>query len=135
MSRYLSALLLGTLSLTATSCRSNCASRQGITTSNTRSDVPCSLTSGAGNRMMEGCYDAITGQPVPCPPSSMVLPSPTYQPPTSAGPRPDELPFPSLNDNIPRPNVPYAPPTPAPGSEGASLNPKGTTPVKATPKQ
>jgi hypothetical protein len=142
-SRHLSALLVGVLSVSATSCRNNCGTRSGILTSNQpqqRGEPPCMLTSGSGARLGDGCYDAITGQPVPCPPSSpgamMGLPAPTYPPPAGVAPRPDELPFPAPSDNIPRPGVPFAPPMPAPGLEGAALTPKaGATPVRATPKQ
>ncbi|VTT99983.1 unnamed protein product [Gemmataceae bacterium] len=144
-SRHLSALLVGVLSVSATSCRhNNCASRSGTLTSNQpqqRGEPPCMLTSGSGARLSEGCYDAITGQPVPCPPSNsppggMVLPAPTYPPPAGVAPRPDELPFPAPSDNIPRPGVPFAPPSAAPGIEGAALTPKaGATPVRANPKQ
>ena len=142
MSRYSIAVLVGALSISATSCRSNCASRQALTSSNSSSGVPYSLTSG-GSRLVEGCYDPITGRPVPCPPTTMIVPGPggvipggTFPPPNSGGTRPDELPFPSPSDNIPRPGVPYAPPMPAPSFEGSSLTPKGsTTPVKANPKQ
>lgn len=139
MSRLLFTLFLGLLLTTASGCRNTCGNQQSKSASNTRPDMqPYALTSG-GPRMMEGCYDAITGRPVPCPPSTMVLPGNPYQgpPPGIAAPsRPDELPFPAPSDMIPRPGVPYAPPMPAPGTEGASLTPKaGTTPVKAGPKQ
>ncbi|MCE9564845.1 MAG: hypothetical protein K8U57_22655 [Planctomycetes bacterium] len=135
MSRYLFCLLSGAVLVSANGCRNHCGSNSGLTSINSRSDVPYTLTGGSGGRLMEGCYDPITGRPVPCPPSTVVIPGGTYpQPQTGVMPRPDELPFPSQN-MIPPQGVPFAPPMAAPGAEGASLGPKGSTPVKATPKQ
>ncbi len=119
----------------AIGCRNLCGDR-GSLTSHNRSAAPCQLV-GSGKPMAEGCYDAITGQPVPCPPSSTVIPGGSYPLPSAGIPgstRPDELPFPAPSDMIPRPGVPYAPPSPAPG-EGASLGPKGAIPVRNGSKQ
>ena len=107
----------------------------GVSTSNPRPDAPCQLT---GNmRPSDACYDAITGRPVPCPPpgSGVVIPGGGYpNPPTTI--RPDELPYPTPSEMIPRPDVPFAPPMPAPGGEGASANPKtGGQPVKTVPNK
>ncbi|MFO0821926.1 MAG: hypothetical protein U0792_02215 [Gemmataceae bacterium] len=81
------------------------------------SGVPYTLT--GGSRMQEGCFDPVTGQPVPCPPPTTLIPGGTYPPPTGSGAPQNELPYPSPS-TIPPPGVPYAPPMPAPGSEGAS---------------
>jgi hypothetical protein len=139
MFRRTSALALGVALLAAaTGCRSscnNCNNSHGWFTSNARQDVPCQLVSNG--KAMDGCFDAVTGVPVPCPPpGATVLPGGGY--PYSPPPvtRPDELPYPSPSDLIPRPGVPYAPPYPAPGGEGASAVPKaGTTPVKVGPNK
>ena len=125
MLRSSSALLLGTaLLVSAVGCRHNCTSN-GWSANST--EVPCQLT--GNGKMMDGCFDPISGRPMPCPPSTMPIPSGGY--PGAPGTRPDELPFPAPSDMIPRPGVPYAPPMPAPGVEGASVNPKsGVTSVK-----
>ncbi|HEV3383276.1 MAG TPA: hypothetical protein VG097_00605 [Gemmata sp.] len=85
--------------------------------------------------MAEGCYDAVTGTPVPCPPagSTMVIPGayPSGPMPQQMAP-PNELPFPS--PNIPPTSIPSAVPSPAPGY-GASLNPAMTQPVKIVPNK
>lgn len=136
MSRPVFGVLVGVLLVSANGCRSNCGSRQAASPApcSTVSGVPYTLT-GGGGRVMEGCYDPITGRPVPCPPPTTLIPGGTYPPPSGGGfPPPNELPYPSPS-TIPPQNVPFAPPTPAPGSEGASATPKGSTPVKATPKQ
>jgi hypothetical protein len=87
---------------------------------------------GSG-KLADGCYDSITGQPVPCPPPTMLIPGGTYP---GVVPGDNELPFPGPADMIPAPGVPSAPPVPAPAPFGAA-NPKSatTTPVKATTKQ
>ncbi len=120
MFRRPSALLLGTaLVVSAAGCRT-CNNPHGWFSSNTSADVPCQLTS----RPMDGCYDAITGQPVPCSPPTTLIPGGTYPGTLPPGTRPDELPFPAPSDLIPPQR--YAVPGPAPGSgEGASANPKG----------
>ena len=113
MSRRTSALILGA-ALLAAGCRSTCGDRPGCFTANTRADAPCRLT-GSGPPG-EGCYDAITGQPVPCPPT-MLVPGGTIPGgaiPGGPAPRADELPFPGPADMIPAPGVPSAPPSVAP---------------------
>jgi hypothetical protein len=82
---------------------------------------------------MEGCYDAITGQPVPCPPATGGIPGGAYPLPPTGGTLPNELPFPSPGDMIPRPGVPFAPPSAAPG-DGLGVNAKNATTVKGTTK-
>jgi hypothetical protein len=140
MYRRTSALVFGAALLAASGgCRFNCGERQGWFTSNSRGGPPCHLTSN-GNAT-EGCFDPVTGRPVPCPPvgsttvipGGSVIPGGTYPTVPGVAPRPDELPYPSPSDMIRPPGVPYAPPYPAPpGGEGASAAPKGTTPVKGT---
>ena len=87
--------------------------------------------------MTGGCYDAITGQPVPCPPPASGLPG-GWEAPPAGGARPDELPFPAPSNLIPNPgvpSVPYAPPSAAPGF-GANPDPRGNaTVVKNGTKQ
>ena len=131
MLRHPSALIFGTaLLVSAAGCR-NCDGT-GWFSSHTRSGAPCTLV-GSG-KPLEGCYDAITGQPVPCPPPTGVIPGGGYPlPPPAGSTLPNELPFPSPGDMIPRPGVPFAPPMPAPG-EGASGNPKSGVTVKGVPK-
>ena len=95
-------------------------------TSGVRADPPCRLT----GRPADACYDPCIVLPAPGGASggpAMVVPGGGY--PTTPTPRPDELPFPAPSDTIPRPNVPFAPPTPAPGD---TLGGKGGTvqPVK-----
>jgi hypothetical protein len=122
MYRRVLPLLLGALLLTASAgCRSSCGTRPGWFTSNSRNDAPCHLT---GN-VTEGCFDPVTGRPVPCPPagSGIVIPGGTAAP--GMAPRPDELPYPSPGDLIRPPGVPFAPPAAAPGTEGAASTPKG----------
>lgn len=87
--------------------------------------APCHLTSNPGT----SCFDAITGMPIPCPPQSgtTVIPGGSY--PITPGARPDELPFPGPSDMIPRPGVPLAPPSAAPG-DGSLLNSKAGQSVK-----
>lgn len=137
MLRRSSPVILGIALLAAAGgCRSSCSGRPGWFTSNTRPDPPCHLTSNG--KVMEGCFDPVTGRPVPCPPvgSGVVIPGGTYPP--GIAPRPDELPYPSPSDMIRPPGVPFAPPAPAPGigGEGAGVTPKGgTTPVKGAPNK
>jgi hypothetical protein len=136
MSRLLSVLLLGVaLLMSAVGCRQNCCGSNSCpVSSNTHYDAPCQLT--GNGKMMDGCYDAITGRPVPCPPpSTMVLPGGAYPTPTPTPMSPpNELPFPAPSDMIRPQGIPYAPPTPAPGStQGAGANTKGSgTPVKGS---
>jgi len=131
MFRSISTVLLGTALLTASvGCRTSCGNGHGWFTSHSRGEPPCQLTSNG--KLMEGCFDPITGRPIPCPPadSTILIPGGTSQP--GIAPRPDELPYPSPGDMIPRPGVPYAPPAPAPGMEGAATTPKNGTVLKGT---
>lgn len=131
MSRRVSALVLtATLLAAAAGCRSSCGTRPGWFTAHSRGGPPCHLTGGGA--VTEGCFDPVTGQPVPCPPaaSTILLPGGTAQP--GVAPGPDELPFPSPGDMIRPPGVPYAPPTPAPGMQGAGVTPKGSTTSKGS---
>jgi hypothetical protein len=127
MVRRSSAVVLGVaLLLSAAGCR--LCDRTGWFSSNTNQAAPCQLT-GSG-RPMEGCFDAITGQPVPCPPSATVVPGGAYPAPTGVIPngRPDELPMPDL---IPPAGVPMpAQPSPAPPVPTVGPAAKGGTPVK-----
>ena len=110
-----------------TGCRSRCSDpHPGLFTSNTKGGAPCQL---AGRD--SGCFDAMTGQPVPCPPQTG-MPGGTYPqtgPVVPGGPRPDDLHMPSPNDMIRPPAIPY----PAPGD--AILPPPTSpgTPVKGGP--
>ncbi len=105
--------------------------RPGWFTSNTRHDAPCQ-TVGRNT----GCFDAVTGQPVPCPPgsSSTLIPDGAYPPIgpiIPGGPRPAELHKPAPTDMIRPPAIPY----PAPGD---ALLPHPTspgTPVKIGPNK
>ena len=144
MFRRSSALILGAALLAAsTGCRSTCNSNSGCSsghgwfTSNSRTGAPCQLTSNG--KLMDGCFDPISGQPVPCPPpgSGGVIPGGTFPPPMTTPTRPDELPYPSPSDMIRPPGVPFAPPFPAPGSgnEGAGLTPKSGTTAKGGPNK
>jgi hypothetical protein len=133
-----SAVVLGVVVLaSAGGCR-NLFGERGCLTSSGSGSALYRLV-GGGQPLAEGCYDAVTGQPVPCPPSALLVPGGPYPLPSGVvpgpgGSRPDELPFPAPSDMIPRPGVPFAPPSPAPG-EGANLSPnKGTAPVRPAAK-
>jgi hypothetical protein len=134
MVRRSSALVLGAaLLVSAAGCRT-CGDRGWFSSHAAPPGGPPCALAGSGAQPLEGCYDAITGQPVPCPPATGVIPGGSYPLPAPGGAGlPNELPFPSPSDMIPRPGVPFAPPMPAPG-EGASANPKGATAVKGTTK-
>lgn len=107
--------------LSVVGCRNMCGERGCLTSSGRLTSAPGRLLGGS-RLPAEGCYDAITGEPVPCPPAAAVVPGGSYPAPaglvpgSSSPPRPDELPFPSPGDMIPRPDVPFAPPRPAPGN-------------------
>jgi hypothetical protein len=63
-------------------------------------------------RPAETCYDAVTGQPVPCPPmpTTAGLPGGSTPPPsTAAPPAVEELPWPGSSEHIRPPGVPSAP--------------------------
>jgi len=129
MFRRVTALFLGAALLSASSgCRSSCCSRPGWFTSNTHGDAPCHLTGNA----TEGCFDPVTGRPIPCPPSDSTILIPGGTAPPGVAPRPDELPYPSPGDMIRPPGVPFAPPQPAPGSSGLGMTPKGGNAANGT---
>ncbi|HSQ56570.1 MAG TPA: hypothetical protein VLM40_12580, partial [Gemmata sp.] len=98
MSRRVRFLVVSSVLLGLTAgCRSTCGEPRSWFASNSRCEAPCRL---AGNsQMMDGCYDAITGQPVPCSPPGTLVPGGVA--PGGAIPRPDELPFPGAGDMIP----------------------------------
>jgi hypothetical protein len=137
MSRRLPALVLGAALLaSASGCRSSscgssgCGSRPGLGlfTSNNANQPPCTLV-GSGSRVPGGCYDAITGQPVPCPPPGYAMPGGPYPAPSAGVPGFEELPPPAPSNLIPNPNVPFAPPSAAPGMGANSSGAKGTATV------
>ncbi|MBA2226224.1 hypothetical protein [Thermogemmata fonticola] len=90
--------------------RDRCDSRPGWFSSRLRSPQAGQLMSQG--RLSEGCYDAVTGQPVPCPPmpSTPALPTgSTPPPPTAPPPSGEELPWPGSGEHIRPPGVPSAP--------------------------
>jgi hypothetical protein len=130
-------LTIGVALAISAGCCQPCGSRTGWFTSNSNcntSNQPYKLV-GNTKPMGEGCYDAVTGVPVPCPPpgNAMVIPGGGY--PVGPMPQPmvqpsNELPYPNPNNLIP----PSAIPTPAPGF-GASVNPNFGQPVKIVPNK
>lgn len=129
MFRSSAIVLSAALLAVSAGCRAPCGSGTGCFTSNSRDPSGHLMSNG---KIMEGCFDPVTGRPIPCQPDTgtILIPGGTAQP--GMAPRPDELPYPSPGEMIPRPNVPYAPPFPAPGTgnEGAALTPKNGTTVK-----
>lgn len=135
MYRWSSILTIGTVLAIGPGCRcwdssgscsgsnGNCSSQQYKLVGNTKFPA-------------EGCYDAITGVPVPCPPagSTMVIPGgyPTGPVPQPMTP-PNELPYPSPI-TIPPTSIPSAVPSAAPGF-GASVNPNLTQPTRIGPNR
>ncbi|QJW97878.1 hypothetical protein FTUN_5458 [Frigoriglobus tundricola] len=124
------ALLVG-LVATQTGCHTRCDQRPAVVSSGPRTGTPCQPVGRSG-----GCFDAATGQPVPCPPdvpTSTGPGAPYSYPPIgpmpSVGPRPVELPMPA--ENIPRPAVPY--PAPADASLPYPIVPG--VPVKVGPNK
>ncbi len=87
------------------------------------------MTAGQG----VGCFDAVTGQPVPCPPETgMVVPGGAPYPiPGATGPRPDELHMPAPSDLL----RPQAVPVPAPGDASLPYPASPGVPVKVTPNK
>jgi hypothetical protein len=135
MFRRLSTLTLGAALLVfAAGCRSTCNNQPGCFASGSGTPAPCHLTSNP----RETCFDAVTGMPIPCPPQggTTVIPggSYPYNPGTIPGSQPNELPFPSPSDMIPRQGVPFAPPSVAPGG-GTGLNTKNGQTVKTGSNQ
>jgi hypothetical protein len=131
MTRWPAVLALAA-AVTTTGCRTNC----GSLASHARQPAPCTLVGSGGRPVTEGCFDAVTGAPIPCPPSAGVMPGGGY--PVLPGPAPgfnpgapaNELPFPAPSDLIPpRSDVPFAPPTPAPG-DGLGAGLRGGVPAK-----
>ena len=109
-------------------CRSQCGDRRpGWFTSNSKCETPGQTVGRNG-----GCFDAATGQPVPCPPTT-VIPGGSF-PSVVPGPRPDELHMPSPTDMIRPPAIPF----PAPPPPNDALLPLPTspgTPVKGSPNK
>lgn len=127
MFRRLSVIAVVVLA-TQSGCRSRCDGHRGFFTAHTRGDVPCQ-TVGRG----AGCFDAVTGQPVPCPRegAGTVMPNPSGPMPGPAfpgvGPT-TELPMPNPANLIPSPAVPF--PAPAPGDAMLPFPGSGGTPVR-----
>ena len=135
MSRRLSAFaLLAGLVASQAGCHSRCDSRPGLFSSRANSPAPCQ-TVGRNS----GCFDAATGQPVPCPPEAPgavvpggAYPYPPISPVPGAGPRPNELHMPGPADMIRPPAVPI----PAPGSDASLPYPSAAgVPVKGSPNK
>ena len=111
MFRRLSAFALAAGLLAAQfGCHTHCGRPGGLFSSSSR-NAPCQLTG-----KNTGCFDAATGQPVPCPPGvpATVVPGGSYPPISVGPPRPDELHMPSPTDLIPSPALPSVAP---PGSD------------------
>lgn len=132
-------LIFGAALLLATGCR-GLVNRtpglvaSGISASGGSGGAPCQLTGNSVPR--EQCFDAVTGQPIPCPPqgTTTILPGGTYPStiptaPPLAPSAPNELPFPGPSDMIPRQGIPYAPPSVAPG-DGLGAATKTGQPLK-----
>jgi hypothetical protein len=112
---------------------SRCDERHGWFSARKRVEPPCQL---AGRN--EGCFDANTGQPCPCPPEAGgvpggvmpggTLPYPYMPGPAVPGPAPfpNELHMPSPSDRIQPPAVPI----PAPGDAGLPFPTSPGTPLK-----
>lgn len=135
MFRRLSAFAVVVLVAAQVGCHSRCDSRPGLFSSHRRADTPCQ-TVGRNT----GCFDAATGQPVPCPPEAGVIPGGAFPPaiPSPApgfpniGPRTDELHMPAPSDMIRPPAVPIPAP---PGSDASLPFPSSPgTPVKTGQK-
>lgn len=131
------ALIAGSL-VAQPGCRSRCDSRSGLLSGNSRSPAPCQTV---GRTAGTGCFDAATGQPVPCPPEAVGAPVPgggsfPYPPvgPLPGGspvPRPDELHMPGPADMIRPPAVPV----PAPGDASLPFPTSPGVPVKTAPNK
>lgn len=129
-------LLLGAAfaALASTGCLSRCGERHGLFTSHTRSEAPCQTVGRGG-----GCFDAATGQPVPCPPGApSVLPGgvPMTGPGAPGGFEVGPMPAPSDLIRPPAVPIPAPPPMTAPGGSDALLPlPTGPgTPVRGGQK-
>lgn len=92
-----------------TGCRSQCGERRGWFTSRERSEAPCQ-TVGRNT----GCFDAATGQPVPCPTGApaAVIPGGAYPAPGGRGIEVGPMPNLNENDLIRPPAVPSVAPPP-----------------------
>ena len=122
MGRKVSVLALAVATFAAAGgCRHRCG---GWFTSGCRAEAPCQVAGSSG-----GVVDGVpVGGGFPAGVPAGVVPGGGYPLPTGG---PSELPLPQPSDLIPRQGVPFAPPTPAPGDNGASLlpAPKGGVPV------
>jgi hypothetical protein len=139
MFRRLSAFAVAALIAAQVGCSSRCDSRPGLFSSHKRNSTPC-LTVGR----TDGCFDAATGQPCPCPPEAggAVVPGGAF-PPAIPGPAPvfpnggppsGELHMPSPSDLIRPPGVPPAVPIPAPGDARLPFPASSGVPVKGQNK-
>jgi hypothetical protein len=131
MSPRLSAFALAAGLIAAQLGCNSCGDRPGWCTSRARTQsaaVPVGRSSG--------CFDAVTGQPVPCPPEApgAFAPSP-YPIPGAPGQRFDELPMPSPADMIRPPAVPSTAPPPPPGEASLPYPISPGVPVKAGPNK
>lgn len=111
---------------TQSGCRSRCDGHRGFFSSHTNGPAPCQ-TVGRNS----GCFDAATGQPVPCPSGiGTVMPNGSGPMPAPAFPNvgpPTELPMPNPSSLIPSPAVPIPAP---PGDASLPYPSSGGTPVK-----
>jgi len=133
MIRRFFTLALAGLAAAAVGCR-HCGER-GWFASTHRGDDHGTLTGRptAG----EVCYDPVPGIPASGgfvghgAPTTLI---PSAAVPPQPGVRPDELPYPQPSDLIPRPGVPLAPPSAAPGdgSAGVLPAPRAGVSVKGT---
>jgi|GEM_PF-1986371 len=110
----------------------SCGDRPGWFTSHRRASAPCQTVGRTG-----GCFDAATGQPVPCPPEVPVGPEMVPGAPGIPFPPPgmipngippmSELPMPAPSDRIQPPAVPV----PAPGDAHLPFPTSPGVPVKS----
>lgn len=125
MPRRLLGIAVLALVAAQTGCQSSRCGGPGWFTSRHK-EAPCQTVG-----QKTGCYDAITGQPVPCPPEggATLVPgggAPYPILPGGAYPRPNELHMPGPTELIPRPAVPV----PAPGDASLPYPASPGVPVK-----
>ena len=134
MSRRLSAFALAAGLVAAQFGCNSCGDRPGLFSSRARCD-----TSGQPVGRGCGCFDAMTGQPVPCPPDvpATLVPGGSPYPypiPIPGGGLPPptvELPMPGPADRIGPPAVPF----PAPGDASLPFPIAPGVPVKVGPNK